>query len=280
MQIKRNLTAVAGAAALASMALAMIVPDAAHAAPVAVSNPAPINPPDGNPAGVTSTLTVSGKTGHISDLNVTVNDISTTFIADLDIALTGPNGKSVMLISDTCTSNDWSVLDITIDDEAAQTFGNTANCLTATSTWPVDLTPGTDPGFPAVPNAGTLAAFDGASPNGNWVLTVADDLMGDPSQIAGGFTLTMELTDEVAPVTTITKKPNKSTTKSSAKIAFSSNESGSTFECNLDGQGWNTCKSPLKLKKLTPGKHKVQVRATDLAKNTGPAAKASWKVKP
>ena len=72
------------------------------------------------------------------------------------------------------------------------------------------------------------------------MLTVADDASGDDATIAGGFTLTIALTDEVAPVTTITKK----------------------------------------LKKLSTGKHTFQVRATDAAKNVGAPVTVSWKVKP
>ena len=279
MGITKKVTTILCAGALSLTMGALTGPDAAHAAAVTLtaSNPTPIAPPDGNLAGITSTVTVSGQTGHISDLNVTLLGVTSTFPGDLDIALTGPNGKSVMLISDICGTTDWAARDITIDDEAGQDFGNPANCAAGTTTWPMDLTQ-PDTGFLPVPTNGTLHAFDGASPNGNWVLTVADDLALDTTTIAGGVTLTIALTDEVAPVTTITTKP-KTSTKPKSTVAFTSNEAGATFECNLDGSGWNPCSSPKKLKNLSVGKHTFQVRATDAAKNVGAPVKVSWKVK-
>jgi hypothetical protein len=86
--------------------------------------------------------------------------------------------------------------------------------------------------------------------------------------------------DTVPPETTITKSPNGSTAKRKAKITFSSNEPGSTFECKLDRKPFKPCSSPKRLKKLDPGKHKFRVRATDAAGNTDPTpAIAKWKVR-
>jgi subtilisin-like proprotein convertase family protein len=280
MGTPKKVATVLFAGALALTMGALTAPDTAHAAAetVTASNATPIAPPDGNLAGATSTVAVSGHTGHITDLNVTLKSVTSTFPGDLDVALTGPNGKSVMLISDICGTTDWTARDITIDDEAGQDFANAANCAAGTTTWPIDVTQ-PDTGFLPVPTNGPLHAFDGASPNGNWVLTVADDTAVDTATIDGGFTLTIALSDEVAPVTTITQKP-KTSTKPKASISFTSNEAGATFECNLDGLGWNPCTSPKKLKKLSVGKHTFQVRATDAAKNVGVPAKVSWKVKP
>ena len=73
--------------------------------------------------------------------------------------------------------------------------------------------------------------------------------------------------DNTAPQTLITKaKVNQ--TKRKAKFAFSSSESGSTFECKLDKEQFKGCASPKTYKKLDPGKHKFKVRATDEAGNT------------
>jgi len=72
--------------------------------------------------------------------------------------------------------------------------------------------------------------------------------------------------DTTAPDTTITKKPAKRTTKAKVKLVFSS-EAGATFQCQVDGQAWKACTSPLKLK-VKLGKHVVLVRAIDAAGNT------------
>ena len=278
MGTTKKVAAVVAAGALALTTGALAGYDAAHAATATFSNTTAIAPTDNVAAGLASTVAVSGQTGKIADLNVTLKGVSTTFPGDLDVSLTGPNGKTVTLMSDVCGTADFVALDITIDDEAGQDFADQTKCAVTTTTWPIDVSQ-PDTGFLPAPTNGLLHAFDGASPNGTWTLAVADDQVGDIATIAGGFTLTFDLTDEVAPVTTITKKP-KSSTKTKASISFTSNETGATFECNLDGLGWNPCTSPKKLKKLATGKHSFQVRATDAAKNVGAPVKVTWKVKP
>lgn len=63
------------------------------------------------------------------------------------------------------------------------------------------------------------------------------------------------------PVTTITKRPKKSTTKPKNAIVFSSSVPGSTFTCSIDGKAFAACASPLK-KKFKVGQHVVLIRAT------------------
>jgi Thrombospondin type 3 repeat len=86
--------------------------------------------------------------------------------------------------------------------------------------------------------------------------------------------------DKDPPQTTIDKGPKKTTTSTKATIKFSSNEPGSSFECKLDKTPFKPCSSPQRYKKLKPGRHKVSVRAIDMAGNADltPAAKR-WKVK-
>ena len=49
--------------------------------------------------------------------------------------------------------------------------------------------------------------------------------------------------------------------KKQAKVTFSSDTGGAAFECSLDGKAFSGCSSPLKLKRLKPGKHVFRVRA-------------------
>ncbi len=82
-----------------------------------------------------------------------------------------------------------------------------------------------------------------------------------------------------APETTITKAPDKKTSKTKAKFKFSSSENGSTFECSIDKGEFESCSSPTSYKRLSPGKHKFSVRAIDSEGNADPTpAKAKWKV--
>ncbi len=83
----------------------------------------------------------------------------------------------------------------------------------------------------------------------------------------------------VPPETVIAKGPKDKTKKKTATFEFSSNESGSTFECSLDDGAFAPCSSPdtVKVKK---GKHSFRVRATDPAGNVdGSPAADEWKVK-
>jgi len=55
--------------------------------------------------------------------------------------------------------------------------------------------------------------------------------------------------------------------KRTAKFKFVSSEASSTFECKLDRKPFKPCVSPKKYKRLKPGKHVFEVRATDPAGN-------------
>jgi Big-like domain-containing protein len=73
--------------------------------------------------------------------------------------------------------------------------------------------------------------------------------------------------DTTPPETSIDSQPSALTRLTSAIFTFSANEPG-TFECQLDGGGWETCTSPKDYADLADGSHTFQVRATDAAGNT------------
>ena len=89
----------------------------------------------------------------------------------------------------------------------------------------------------------------------------------DPTPASRTFTV-----DTAAPNTTIDSGPTGTITTNSATFAFSSSETGSTFECRLDGPGaatgtYGTCTSPRILGSLADGTYTFLVRATDAAGN-------------
>ncbi|MBK9017883.1 MAG: proprotein convertase P-domain-containing protein [Saprospiraceae bacterium] len=109
---------------------------------------------------VTSTLTVTGCGGAISDLNVKGLNITHTWIDDLVIDLTSPDGTTVRLMNRPCGSEN-NIL-INFDDAAAS------------------------PNFPCPPvDNGTyqpfaaLSAFNGKEVAGVWTLTIADVVSAD-----------------------------------------------------------------------------------------------------
>ena len=85
----------------------------------------------------------------------------------------------------------------------------------------------------------------------------------------GGGTVTPP-SDTTAPQTTIAKGPGKKLAKGKAKFSFASSESGSRFECKLDGRKVAACKSPKRYSGLTAGRHTFKVWATDAAGNKDP----------
>jgi len=85
--------------------------------------------------------------------------------------------------------------------------------------------------------------------------------------------------DTTAPDTTITSAPPSSTTSTSASFGFSSSESGSTFQCSLDGVTFATCTSPRSYSGLAVGSHQFRVRAIDATGNVdGSPAAHSWTI--
>jgi len=85
--------------------------------------------------------------------------------------------------------------------------------------------------------------------------------------------------DLTPPETTITSGPSGTVTSSDATFGFSSSESGSSFECSLDGAPWGRCSSPRSQPGLANGAHKFDVRAIDSASNTDTSpAERTWTV--
>jgi hypothetical protein len=85
--------------------------------------------------------------------------------------------------------------------------------------------------------------------------------------------------DCIKPTVQLDKTPKKKTKKPKAKFKFSSDDAKATFECSVDGKAFKSCTSPLRVKKLKPGKHSFAVRATDGNDNTSKEANYRWKVK-
>jgi hypothetical protein len=85
--------------------------------------------------------------------------------------------------------------------------------------------------------------------------------------------------DTTAPDTTITSGPSGTSSTSDASFAFTSSESGSTFQCQLDSGAWAGCTTPKTYTGLADGSHTFGVRATDAAGNTDESpASRSWTV--
>lgn len=85
--------------------------------------------------------------------------------------------------------------------------------------------------------------------------------------------------DTTAPNTTIDSAPTGTVASRSATIAFSASESGSSFECRLDGAAFAACSSPTTVTDVTDGNHVFDVRAKDGVGNVDATpASTSWSV--
>jgi hypothetical protein len=86
--------------------------------------------------------------------------------------------------------------------------------------------------------------------------------------------------DVAAPNTTILSGPPFTTISTNASFGFSSNESGSSFECRLDSGPWSSCSSPKEYSSLTIGPHAFAVKATDAAGNSDASPSSrTWTVR-
>ena len=103
----------------------------------------------------------------------------------------------------------------------------------------------------------------------------------DPSPASRSWTVEAAAPppDTTAPETTIASGPSGTTTATSASFGFSSSESGSSFQCQLDSGSWGSCSSPKAYSSVAVGTHTFSVKATDGSGNTdGSPATRSWTV--
>ncbi len=157
---------------------------------------------DSNPPGTgspyPSTISISGMTGTITNVDVALNDLSHTYSDDIDVLLVGPGGQRVILMSDAGGSDNLSGVNLTFDQsasampDATQLVSGTYRPTNFNSN--TTLEPGSVDNFPS-PGPGQtvygsdLNVFNGTAPNGTWRLYVVDDEAGDSGSIATGWAL-------------------------------------------------------------------------------------------
>jgi subtilisin-like proprotein convertase family protein len=172
---------------------------------VVFTNPAPIT--IGEVAGSSpsspypSNINVSGMTGTVTNVTVTLNNINHTFVPDYDILLVAPTGANMIIFSDVGSGIDTTNVTITLDDAAAASL--TANNLVSGTFKPTNITTGdTFPAPAPAPSANTTfaASFNGIDPNGTWSLYVVDDVSLDMGSIGNGWSMT--ITTSGSPATT------------------------------------------------------------------------------
>lgn len=143
-----------------------------------------------------STINVTGLTGAITDVNVTLTGVSHLNPDDLDIFLIGPSGKRMILLSDAGGTADAIGVNVTFDDASPNFLPDSGPMVTGTYK-PTNVGGGDTLPFilPPYPNPITLqtatlaSVFNGTEANGAWTLWVVDDATGNDGAIATGWSI-------------------------------------------------------------------------------------------
>ncbi|WP_169090849.1 proprotein convertase P-domain-containing protein [Paenibacillus sp. PL91] len=168
------------------------------------SNPETITIPgagESNP--YPSTIGVTGMTGAIAKVTVTLFNLSHAFPDDIDILLVHPNGTTnTILMSDAGGSSNITNVTLTFDDSAASFIPDSGPVVSGTfkptNYEAIENLPAPAP--PSSPFVG-LSNFIGLAPNGPWRLFVFDDFGGSSGEIADGWSLTITTDNEVCTFT-------------------------------------------------------------------------------
>src|SRR5688572_29806316 len=170
------------------------------------SNSTVINiPASGTAPGIASpypsTITVSGMTGAINNLEVRLNLINHSWGPDLDMLLVSPTGQKFIILSDAGSSVSFDVAATITLTDAAAAFMPTTGAIPNNTTWkptnqssietatnfvaPAPVGPYSSPGPVSGGTASFASIFNGFSPNGAWSLYIVDDASGDTGPIQG-----------------------------------------------------------------------------------------------
>ena len=143
-----------------------------------------------------STITASGLTGAITDINVTLTNINHLNPDDLDIMLIGPSGKRILLLSDAGGTTDVINQTLTFDDAGAAVVPDAGPLVTATvrptNFGTGETLPDLLPPYPNSATAGTAtlaSVFNGTEGNGIWRLYIVDDATTSAGDVSGGWSI-------------------------------------------------------------------------------------------
>jgi uncharacterized repeat protein (TIGR01451 family) len=139
-----------------------------------------------------SEIAVSGITGAVSKVTVTIHGLTHSYPDDLDVLLVGPTGEKVILMSDAGGGQDVYELNLVFDDDVFASLPNDG-AVASGSYRPGDFgNPEVfSPPAPDGPFSFQLSAFAGLDPNGIWQLYVEDDALQDIGNISQGWSLSV-----------------------------------------------------------------------------------------
>ncbi len=162
------------------------------------TNATSITIPDAGKASLyPSTIAVSGVSGIVNKVTVTLFGYSHNWPDDVDVLLVGPTGQKVLLMSDCGGGNARNGVRLFFDSDAVSSVPD--NLAIAAGTYKptnIDTTSDNFPSpAPGAPFGSSLAAFNGLNPNGNWSLYVQDDNAIDSGSITQGWALSLTVSN-------------------------------------------------------------------------------------
>jgi hypothetical protein len=233
--MRRRLISILVATALIVPALLALTTTPASATTFSNSGSITLNNPTETLADATpypSNISVSGLTGTVSTVAVTLSNVTYSYSQDIDALLVGPGGRSLILVANLGPSTGGSVA----ASNSTVTFSDAGTLPTSSTPWGSSSTfkPVNFPGFnetwgapaPAGPygDPGTSGAgatltseFGGTSPNGTWSLYVITTSAGDGTgAIAGGWSINVLTASAAGTTTAVASNNNPSFTSTPA----------------------------------------------------------------
>jgi Bacterial Ig domain len=232
--------------------------------------------------------------------NLSFNDteVGSSFLCQLD-------GSALSACSNPATYSGLAQGSHTFAVVAQDTVGNQSSA--ASFSWTVDTTPPPAPAITSKPSNPTNqtsanfsfndtevassflcqldggafsacsspAAYSGLGQGSHTFAVEAQDAAGNQSA-GSSFTWTIDTTAPPSPA--ITSTPANPTNQTGAVFSFSDTEAGTTLLCQLDGNVFSTCVSPLTYSGLSQGSHTFAVEAQDAAGNQSNVASFSWTI--
>ncbi|HUR98112.1 MAG TPA: Ig-like domain repeat protein [Pyrinomonadaceae bacterium] len=167
-----------------------------------------------------SNIVVSGLSGSISKVTLTLTNVNFPSTNDHNFLLVGPNGDKYVFWSDVGGAVATTGQTITLDDAAASQLPNSGSVATGTyrpadyavdsETWPAPAPAGPYPSAPPAGSATFASVFGGDNPLGTWSLYPTDDTGTANASSIGGWSLTFTTTGDAATTTVLTSSPNPS----------------------------------------------------------------------
>jgi subtilisin-like proprotein convertase family protein len=138
-----------------------------------------------------SSVRVSCVPRPITRATVTLRGFTHAYPDDVDVLLAGPDGQSVILMSDAGDGSLANNINITLDDSAASLLPDSTQLFSGTfrpANYEDELDAFALPA-PKLPYADSLSALAGTAANGFWSLFVVDDFQLDGGTLNNGWVL-------------------------------------------------------------------------------------------